>query len=71
MLNVSPDTVLAELESAKVLLEKWLARFDGQLPVVDQPGSEEELEKVLREFCGEMRVVAGKVGNLSDVMLGE
>lgn len=71
MLNVSSDTVISELESAKKLLEKWISTFEQGLPVVDAPGSEEQLELLLRECCGELKVVAGKCGNLSEILLGD
>lgn len=71
MLNVSPDTVVDELESTKKLLEKWIKTFNEGLPVLDKPGDEEQLEMLLREFCGELRVCAGKCGNLAEVVLGD
>lgn len=72
MLNVHPQTVVDELGSTKKLLEKWLARFENnEIPVVDQPGSEEQLELFVREFCGEMRVCAGKCANLAEILLGD
>ena len=71
MLNVNPETVVSELEGSKAILEKWIKTFNEGLPVIDQPGSEQQLELLVREFCGELRVVAGKCGNLSEVVLGE
>lgn len=71
MLNVNPDTVIEELQSAKKLLEKWISNFEQGLPVIDTPGSEEQLELLVRECCGELRVVAGKCGNLSEILLGD
>lgn len=71
MLNVNPDTVVEELESAKKLLDKWITKFNSGLPAIDEPGSDQALELLLREFCGELRIVAGKCGNMADVVLGE
>lgn len=71
MLTVSPDTVVEELESTKKLLDKWILKFNEGLPVVDQVGSEEQLELFIREFCGELRICAGKCGNLAEVLLND
>ena len=71
MLNVSSDTVVAELEGATALLQKWIDTFKAGLPHIDEPGSEEQLELLMRECCGELKVVAGKCANLSDVLLGD
>ena len=71
MLTVNPDVVVDELESTKKILDKWLVKFNKGLPVVDEPGSEEQLELLMREFCGELRICAGKCGNLAAVLLGD
>lgn len=71
MLNVSSDTVIEELEGSAKLLQKWIDTFKQGLPVIDAPGSEEQLELLMRECCGELKVVAGKCGNLSDILLGD
>lgn len=71
MLTVHPDTVVEELESTKKLIDKWLVQFNKGLPQLDQPGSDEQLELLIREFCGELRICAGKCGNLAEVLLGD
>lgn len=71
MLPVSPDLISEELESAKKTLEKWLEKVNAGLPVVDQPGDEHQLDLFVRELCGELRIVAGKCGNLAEVLLGD
>lgn len=67
-LAINPDTIHDEMSGAKKIIEKWLAVFDAGLPAIDKPGDEEQLELLLREFCGEMRVCAGKCANLADVL---
>jgi len=71
MLPVSPDLIHDELESAKKILEKWIEKVKAGLPVVDNPGDEMQLDLFIRELCGELRVCAGKCGNLSEVLQGD
>jgi hypothetical protein len=69
MLNVSLDTVHDELESSKKIIDIWLERLSRGLPVIDVPGSETQLDQLIRELCSDLRVVAGKCGNLSEILL--
>lgn len=71
MLTVNPDTIVEELESTKKLIDKWIVKMNEGLPVLDKPGAEEQLELLMREFCGELRICAGKCANLADVLLGD
>jgi hypothetical protein len=68
MLPVNPETITEELESAKKLIDKWILKMNEGLPVLDQPGNEDQLELLMREFCGELRIVAGKCANLAEVL---
>lgn len=71
MLPVNAETIHDELSGAKKILEKWLAQLDKGLPVVDEPGSEEQLGLLIHEMCGELRVCAGKCATLADVLLAD
>ena len=71
MLTVNPEVIHDELLGAKKIIDKWLAKLDEGLPLLDEPGSEEQLELLMREFCGELRVCAGKCGNLAEVLSGD
>lgn len=71
MLTVNPDTIVEELEGTQKLIQKWINRLNSGLPAIDQPGAEEELELLMREFCGELRICAGKCANLSEVLLND
>jgi hypothetical protein len=68
MLPVSPDLITAELEGAVKILERWVGALNAGLPSIDCPGSEQQLLVVVREMCGELRIVAGKCGNLAEVL---
>lgn len=70
MLNLQKETFIAEMNSSIGLLKKWVSYFEQGLPVLDVPGSEEQLELLMRECCGELKVVAGKVAILADVLQG-
>ena len=70
-LSINPETIHDELSGAKKILDKWLAKLDEGLPVVDEPGSEEQLEAMMREFVGELRVCAGKCANVAEVLAGD
>lgn len=70
MLAVSADLIHDELVSARQILDKWSQRVDAGLPVVDAPGSVEQLDLLVREMAGELRVCAGKCGNLAEILLG-
>jgi hypothetical protein len=71
MLAINTETIHDELAGAKKIIEKWLETLDKGLPVIDEPGSEEQLELLMREFCGELRVCAGKCANLAEVLSGD
>ena len=71
MLPVGPDLISSELDSAKKILEKWIERVNAGMPVIDQPGNDHQLELFVQELCGELRIVAGKCGNLAEVLLGD
>lgn len=71
MLAINPETIHDELTSAKKIIDKWLTRLDAGLPLVDKPGGEEELEMLMREFCGELKVCALKTGGLAEVLSGD
>jgi len=70
-LPVSPDLISSELESAKKILEKWIEKVNSGLPVIDEPGDDQQLDLLIRELCGELRVCAGKCGNLAEILLGD
>lgn len=59
MLPISPDVLYDELESIQKVVVKWKERVK-QIPGVDTPGSEEELQAFIRELCGELMLSAGK-----------
>ena len=71
MLPVGPELIVAELESAKKILDKWIEKLGEGLPVIDKPGEDHQLDEVVHELCGELRIVAGKCGNLAEVLLGD
>ncbi len=70
MLNINPATIIDELNSTQKLVQKWVTKLEN-IPVVDEPGSEEQLELFIREFAGEMRVCASKCGTLAEILLGD
>lgn len=71
MLTVNPATITEELQAARKILDKWVERMNAGLPTIDHPGSEEQLELLMREFCGELKICAGKCATLSEVLLGD
>ena len=68
MLPLSSELIVAELEAAKTVLQKWLETFQEGLPQIDRPGTGQELDLLVRQFCGELRVVSGKCDTLSEVL---
>lgn len=72
MLAASPQTIVDEIESVQKLLQKWHDRFTGgSIPVIDVPSDEGMLDDFMREFCGELRICAGRCGNLAEVLSTE
>lgn len=69
-LPVSPDVILQELTTAKVILEKWEKILNEVgVPGTDVPGGEDQLDDFSRELCGELRLVGGKCNNLADTIV--
>lgn len=71
MLAVSSPVILSELESLKVIAEKWIEKIQTGIPGVDLPAPDDRLELFLRELCGELLLCAGKCESLSTVLSGE
>jgi hypothetical protein len=69
-LPVHPDTIHEELISIDKIVAKWKARVNEGIPCIDLPGpdAEEALDNFLREFSGELLLVAGKAHNLAIVL---
>lgn len=61
------DTLHDEILSVKRLVDKWESYFKSTpLPVLDAPGTPEELEKIISAFRGEIRLVARKAEALAE-----
>lgn len=71
MLNVSPEVIHNELETAIAILAKWQKRMD-QIPGVTIPVTSENgpaaLEAFRREFIGELQIVSGKCDTLAEAL---
>jgi hypothetical protein len=70
-LPISPDVLHAELVSARDILDKWVKTINEGLPALDVPGTEETLEGMLKELCGELVLVSGKCESISEILSGE
>ena len=75
MLPVSTHAMLAELESVKTLIDKWVEKVSMGVPGVDVPitGNSpvgDRLDLWLTELIGELRLVSGKTLNLSEILAG-
>lgn len=71
MLAASPEVIHNELETCVAILKKWQG-LAQQIPGVHVPVSgahgPQALENFLREFVGELQIVAGKCDTLADVL---
>ena len=73
MLPLSQNVLLAELESARVVLDKWITKVSEGIPGIDTPVSGmsapgERLDVWLLELIGEVQLVSGKTANLATVL---
>jgi hypothetical protein len=73
MLPLATPTILAELESVKDLVEKWVEKVSEGVPGVDTPmtgmaASGDRLDLWLNELIGELRLVSGKSHNLAEIL---
>lgn len=68
MLAISSRVLLTEVQTAKAILTKWEESIQTGVPAVDLPAPPDRLEDWLREFCGEVRVVAGKMDVLAEIL---
>ncbi len=69
-LPVSADVLHNELESARGILAKWTDIVNNGLPCIDKPANPTELDKLLREMCGELQIVSGRCDTLVEVLSG-
>ena len=67
-LPVSPDVLHNELETARSILDKWTKLVDKGVPGVDTPANPEQLDRFLREMCGELQIVSGRCDTLVEVL---
>lgn len=73
MLPLSTPTILAELESVKSLIEKWVDKVADGVPGVDTPmsgmaASGDRLDLWLNELIGELRLVSAKSNNIAEIL---
>lgn len=73
MLPLATPTILAELETLKALVDKWVDKVSEGVPVVDVPmsgmaASGDRLDLWLNELIGELRLVSGKSHNLAEIL---
>lgn len=70
-LPVEPETMVAEMQAARAILDKWIKAVEDGVPVVDIPtGTPEQLEDFVRALCGELLIVTAKCESLSNVLSG-
>lgn len=69
-LPVSRELMVDEIESSMKVLNKWSGALQGNIPGIDVPGSEEQLQALLEELSSELQVVASKVQSLA-LIVGE
>lgn len=73
MLPISSQVLLAELQSVKAVIDKWVEKTSTGIPGVDIPVEgntppEERLDRWLSEIVGELRLVSGKTENVAQVL---
>ena len=73
MLPLSTPVILTELETMKVVLEKWIEKVQAGVPGVDVPMSGmtapgDRIDVWLNELIGELRLVSGKSHNISEIL---
>jgi hypothetical protein len=67
-LPVTSDVLIAELDLAIKVLEKWRDSTKEGTPGVDVPGAQDMLENYLRALCGELLLVSGKCEALANIL---
>jgi vacuolar-type H+-ATPase subunit E/Vma4 len=71
MLPVTSEVIRSELEATKEILEKWLEKVNDGIPGMDVPAEDLSIEIWVRQFCGELNLIAGRCETLAGVLLGE
>jgi len=74
-LPIATPSLLAEIQSVKVLIEKWEQKVAQGVPGFDVPmmgntPAGERLDVWLTELIGELRLISGKTHNLSEILAG-
>jgi hypothetical protein len=73
MVPISQQILLEEIESAKLILDKWAEKVAAGIPGVDVPMSGnmpagERLDLWLLEMMGELQLVSGKTANIVSIL---
>jgi hypothetical protein len=62
----------SELKSARDILTKWVDKLEKEgVPVTDFDATTEESVDWIRNLCGEVGLVAGKIDAITASILGE
>jgi len=65
---IDPQLIVMELTSSRNILEKWIEEFQGGIPGVETPGTDEATWRFMTRFCSELRLVSGKCEVLIDAI---
>lgn len=72
MLPIERSTIEGDLFDAEELIRKWGKRFqDQQVPMLDKPGSEEQLFEFVGQLATEVLLVSNKLEALAAALRGE
>lgn len=70
MLPLAPKIAIQEMEGIKTIIEKWLTNLNEGVPTLTFEARDEDFEMYMKQWIGELRLLAGKADNLADILSG-
>jgi len=70
MFPITKENIETELETSSKILGDWMIRLRESFPIIDDNVTEEQFNAFIKQFVGELRLCAGKLDNLADVLSG-
>lgn len=70
MFPITNEKIDIELKTTSEIVNDWIIRIRDSFPIIDVNATEEEFAAFQKQFVGELRLAAGKLDNLADIIGG-
>lgn len=68
MLRIRREKIVTDLQTIRNTADEWAGTFQGNLPALDRPGSQDDLQQTVREFCAELILMAQHLETMAGLL---